>query len=108
MILSLSFRIILTNVTFVTTSVASLILDSSCFVFGFPFSASTLGHVSLKCCFEVFVALSSGSEIFCRNRIIRFVKLDPQILADLLHCFFFWTCNNFVAFFIASKTPSLR
>jgi hypothetical protein len=64
---SLSFRTIFTDVTFITTSVASSMLDSVCFVIGLPFGASTLAHVSLKCCFEAFVVLPSGSEIFCKN-----------------------------------------
>jgi hypothetical protein len=82
MILSLNFRIILTNVTFVTTSVASLILDSSCFVFGFPFSASTLGHVSLKCCLKyllhylVVLKFSAETESFgLSNWTLRFWQI---------------------------------
>jgi hypothetical protein len=44
---SLSFRAILSKVTFVTVSVASLMLDSTYFVFGLPFDTFTLAHVPL-------------------------------------------------------------
>jgi hypothetical protein len=54
---SLSFRTILTKVTFVTTSVASLVLDSTCFVLGLPLNTFVLAHVLVKCHFEAFVAL---------------------------------------------------
>jgi hypothetical protein len=62
---SLSFRTILTKVTFITTSVASLILDSTCFILGLPLSTFILVHVLVKCHVEAFVALSRSSEIFC-------------------------------------------
>jgi hypothetical protein len=54
---SLSFRTILTNVTFVTASVAYLMLDPNCFVLGMPLGTFILPHVLVKCHFEVFVAL---------------------------------------------------
>jgi hypothetical protein len=44
---SLSFRAMLTKVIFVTTSVASLIPDSTCFVLGLPFGTFFLAHVLL-------------------------------------------------------------
>jgi hypothetical protein len=62
---SLSFRAILTTVTFVIISVASLILDSTCFVLGLPLGTFILTHIPFKCHFEVFVALSKCSAIFC-------------------------------------------
>jgi hypothetical protein len=62
---SLSFRIILTKETYVTASVASLILDSICFVLELPLGTFILTHVLVKCHFEDFVALSRSSEIFC-------------------------------------------
>ncbi len=42
---SLSFRAILTKVTFVTTSVASLMLNSICFDVVLPLGTFILGHV---------------------------------------------------------------
>jgi hypothetical protein len=54
---SLSFKIILTKVTFVTVSVAYLMLDSTCFVLRMPFDTFILSHVLIKCRLEVFVAL---------------------------------------------------
>jgi hypothetical protein len=64
---SLSFRTILTKVTFFTTSVASLILDPICFIFGFLFDTSTLAHEPLKCHFEAFIALSRDSKFFAKT-----------------------------------------
>jgi hypothetical protein len=52
---SLSFRTILTKVTFIMASVASLMLDSTCFVLGL--GTFILAHVLVKCHFEAFVAL---------------------------------------------------
>jgi hypothetical protein len=52
---SLSFRTILTKVTFVTTSVASLMLDSTYFVLRFPLGTFILAHVLVKCHLEAFV-----------------------------------------------------
>jgi hypothetical protein len=63
----LSFRRILTKVTFVTTSVASLILDSTCFVLGLLLGTFILAHVLVKCHFEAFVVLSKSSRILCQN-----------------------------------------
>jgi hypothetical protein len=54
---SLSFRIILTKVTFVTVSVAYLMLDPTCFVLGMLLSTFILPHVLVKCHLEIFVAL---------------------------------------------------
>jgi hypothetical protein len=53
----LSFRIILTKVTFVTASVANLILDSTCFVPGLPLDTFILTHILVKCHLKAFVAL---------------------------------------------------
>jgi hypothetical protein len=69
---SLSFRTILTKVTFAMTSVASLMLDSTCFVLGLPLGTFILDHVPLKCHFEAFVALFRSSKIFYQNWTIRF------------------------------------
>jgi hypothetical protein len=54
---SLCFRTILTKVTFVMTSVASLMLDSTFFVLGLPLGTFILAHVLVKCHLEAFVAL---------------------------------------------------
>jgi hypothetical protein len=54
---SLSFRAIITKVTFVTASVASLILDSTYFILGLPLGTFILAHVLVKCHLEAFVAL---------------------------------------------------
>jgi hypothetical protein len=105
---SLSFRAILTKVTFVTTSVASLMLNSTCFDVVLPLGTFILGHVFIKCHFEAFVALSRSSEIFYRNRILRFPKPDSPVLTYLLRHFFFWIVSYIVPFFFASKSPSLR
>jgi hypothetical protein len=53
----LSFRAILTKVTFVTASVAYLMLDPTCFVLEMPLGTSILPRVLVKCHLEVFVAL---------------------------------------------------
>jgi hypothetical protein len=105
---SLSFRTILTKVIFVTASVASLMLDSTCFVLGLPLGTFILAHMLIKCHFEAFVALSKSSGFFCRKQTIRFAKLDPPILTDLLRHFFFWIVSYIMTFSFASKTPSLR
>jgi hypothetical protein len=81
---SLRFRTIFTKVTFVMTSVASLMLDSTCFVLGLPLGTFILAHVFVKCHFEAFVVLSRSSGTFSRNRTIQFAKLDPPVLTDLL------------------------
>jgi hypothetical protein len=65
---SLSFRTILTKVTFIMASVANLMFDSTCFVFGLSLGTFILAHVFVKYHFEVFVALSRSSEFFCQNR----------------------------------------
>jgi hypothetical protein len=54
---SLSFKTILTKVTFVTTSVASLMLDSTCFILGLSLATFILAHVLVKCHLKAFVAL---------------------------------------------------
>jgi hypothetical protein len=54
---SLSFSTIFTKVTFVMVSVASLMLDSTCFVLGLPLGTFILAHILVKCHLEVFVAL---------------------------------------------------
>jgi hypothetical protein len=105
---SLSFRAIITKVTFVTVSVASLMLHSTCFVLRLPLTTFILAHVLVKCHFKAFVALSRSSRIFCRNRTIQFAALDHPVLANLLRCFFFWTVSYIVTFFLASNASSLR
>jgi hypothetical protein len=62
---SLSFRTILSKVTFVMTSVAYLMLDPTCFVLRMPFGTFIIPHVLVKCHLEAFVALPRSSEIFC-------------------------------------------
>jgi DMSO/TMAO reductase YedYZ heme-binding membrane subunit len=62
---SLSFRAILTKVTFVMVSVASLMIDPTCFALRLPLGTFILAHVLVKCHLEAFVALSRNSEIFC-------------------------------------------
>jgi hypothetical protein len=54
---SLNFRIILTKVTFVTASVAYLMLDPTCFVLGMPLGTFILPHVLVKFHLEAFVTL---------------------------------------------------
>jgi hypothetical protein len=105
---SLSFRTILTKVTFVTISVASLMLDSISFVIGLPLGTFILAHVLVKCHLEVFVALPWSFKIFCRNWILRFIKPDSLVLTDLLRSFFFWIDNYIMIFFFSTKAPSLR
>jgi hypothetical protein len=80
----LSFSTILTKVTFVTISVASLMLDSTCFVLGLPLGTFILAYILVKCHLEAFVTLSRSSAIFCRNWILRFTKPDSPVLTDLL------------------------
>jgi hypothetical protein len=53
----LSFRTIFTKVTFVTVSVASLMLDSTCFILRLPLGTFILAHVLVKCHLEAFVTL---------------------------------------------------
>jgi hypothetical protein len=45
---SLSFRTIFTKVTFVTASVANLMLDSTCFIPELPLGTFILAHVLVK------------------------------------------------------------
>jgi hypothetical protein len=61
---SLRFSTILTKVIFVTTSVESLMFDSTCFVLGLPLGTFIIAHVLLKCHFEAFVAVFKSSRIF--------------------------------------------
>jgi hypothetical protein len=105
---SLSFRTILTKVTFITASVASFMLHSTWFVFGLSLGTFIIAHVLVKCHFEAFVALSRCSKIFCQNRILQFVKPDSLVLTDLLQSFLFWIDGYIVAFFFATKAHSLR
>jgi hypothetical protein len=79
----LSFRTILTNMTFVMTSVGSLILASTFFVLGLPVGTFILAHVLVKCHFKSFVALSRSSIIFYQNRILQFAKPDNPIFGRL-------------------------
>jgi hypothetical protein len=85
----LSFSIILTKINFVTANVASLIIDSTCFVLGLPFVIFILTHILVKCHLKTFITLSWGSKIFWRNQILRFAKPDSPVLTDLLQSFFF-------------------
>jgi hypothetical protein len=62
---SLSFRAILTKVTFVMASVASLMLDSTCIVLRLPIVTLILVHLLVMCHFKAFVALSRSFAIFC-------------------------------------------
>jgi hypothetical protein len=55
---SLSFKTILTKVTFITTSVESLMLDPTCFVLRLSFGTFIFAYELVKCRFEAFVALS--------------------------------------------------
>jgi hypothetical protein len=86
---SLSFRAILTKVTFVMASVASLMLDPTCFVLGLPLDTFILANVLVKCHLESFVALYRSSRIFCRNRILWFAKPDSPDLTDFFDNFSF-------------------
>jgi hypothetical protein len=81
---SLSFWIILTKVTFVTASVASLMLDPTCFILGLSLGTFILAYLLVKCHFEAFIALSRSSEFFCPNRILRFAKPNSSVLTDLI------------------------
>jgi hypothetical protein len=97
---SLSFMTIHTKVTFVTASVAYLMLDPTCFVLGMPLSTFILAHVLIKCHFEGFVALSRSYGIFL-------LKSDNLIFTYLLRLFFSWTVSYTVDFFFAAEAPSL-
>jgi hypothetical protein len=105
---SLSFRTILTKVTFVTPSVAYLMLDPTCFVLGMPLDTLILAHVLVKCHFKAFVALFRSSGIFCQNQTLRFGKWDSPVFTNLLELFFSWTVSYIVTFFFATKAHSLR
>jgi hypothetical protein len=94
----LSFRTILTKMTFVTASVAGLMLDSTCFILELHFGTFILAHVLVKCHFKAFVALSRSSTIFYWNRILQFAKPSSPVLTNLLWCFFFWTASYIVTF----------
>jgi hypothetical protein len=54
---SLSFRTILTKVTFVTISVAYLMLDPTCFILGMHLGTFILAYVLVKYHLEAFVVL---------------------------------------------------
>jgi hypothetical protein len=105
---SLSFRTILTKVTFATASIASLMLDSICFILELPLGTFILSHVLVKWHLEAFVALPWSSKFFCQNRILRFVKPYSLILTDLFQSFFFWTDIYIVVFLFATKAHYLR
>jgi hypothetical protein len=81
---SLNFRTIRTKVTFVTTSVPSLMLDSTCIIFRLPLGTFILARVLVKCQLEAFVALPQSSKILYQNWILRFTKPDSPVLTDLL------------------------
>jgi hypothetical protein len=100
---SLSFRTILTKVTFVRASIASLMLDSTCFVFGLHLGTFILAHVLVKWHLEAFVALHWSSKIFCQNQILQFTKPGSLVLTDLLWSFVFWTDSYIVAFSLQPK-----
>jgi hypothetical protein len=86
---SLSFRTILTKVTFVTASVASLMLDSTCFVLGLPFGTFILAHVLVKCHLEAFVldtpVCQTGQSRFHRLAS-KLLLLDRQLYCDIFLC----------------------
>jgi hypothetical protein len=81
---NLSFRVILTKVTFITVSVASLMLDPTYFILGLPLDTFILAHVLVKCHLEAFVTLSRSYRIFCQNQILCFAKPDSPVLINLL------------------------
>jgi hypothetical protein len=54
---SLSFKTIITKVAFITASIASLMINSTCFIFGLPLGTLILAHILVKCHLEAFVAL---------------------------------------------------
>jgi hypothetical protein len=97
---SLSFWTILTKVTFVTVSVASLILYSTCFVLVLPLGTFILSHVLVKCtlkpllhCLEVLIFLSKpdypGYQIGPSDFHIlasMLLLLDSQLYCDLFLC----------------------
>jgi hypothetical protein len=62
---SLSFRTILTKASFVTTCVASLMLNPTCFVLRLSLGTFILVYKLVKYRFEAFVALTISSEFFC-------------------------------------------
>jgi hypothetical protein len=107
---SLNFGTILTKVTFVTTSVAYLMLDPTCFVLGMPLSTFILAHGLVKCHFGSFVALSRSSRIFlpksetpvCQTGHTGFYRLASTLLflGSQLHCGFF-LCNQSTFFEIS-------
>jgi hypothetical protein len=74
---SLSFRKILTKVTFVTTS---LMLDSTCFVLGLPFGTFILAHVFAKRHFKDFVALPEILEFSVETRLSDFDRHASMLL----------------------------
>jgi hypothetical protein len=105
---SLSFRTIFTKMTFVTVSVASLMLDSTLFILILSLGTFILAYVLVKCHFKALVALSRSSRIFCQNQILRFAKPDNPVLIDLLRCFLFWIVSYIMTFFFTTKAHSLR
>jgi hypothetical protein len=75
----LSFRTMLTKMTFVMASVAGLMLDYTCFVLGLPFGTFIPAHVVVKFHFKAFIALSRSSRIFCKNWTLQFTKPDTPV-----------------------------
>jgi hypothetical protein len=75
----LSFRTMLTKMTFVMASVAGLMLDSTYFVLGLPFGTFIPAHVVVKFHFKAFIALSRSSRIFCENWTLQFTKPDTPV-----------------------------
>jgi hypothetical protein len=103
-------------VTFVTTSVASLMLDPTCFVLGLPLGTFILTHVLVKCHLEAFVTLFRSSRIFYQNRILRFTKSDESsfdrlastllLLNNQLYCdLFLYNQSTFskISFFVFQR-----
>jgi hypothetical protein len=76
-------------VIFITVSVASLMLDSTCFLLGLSLGTFILAHVLVKCHLEAFVALSKSTEIFYQNWILWFAKSNSPVLTDLPRSLFF-------------------
>jgi hypothetical protein len=108
---SLRFSIILTKVTFVIVSVASLMLDSTCFVIGLPLGTFIIAHVLVNCHFEAFVALSRSSEFFLSNPDYPVCQTEPSgfdrlasmllLLDNRLYCGLFYKRSTFfeISFF---------
>jgi hypothetical protein len=105
---SLSFKTILTKVTFVTVSVAYLILDSTCFVLGMPLGTFILLMCLSSATLNPLLHCPEVLNFSTKNQILWFAKPDSPILTDLLRSFFFWTDSYIISFLFATKAPSLR